>query len=196
MKQVAYIQVQLVSPTGYAVAEHTLHMQKAAKPVVRQILSSDSAVRLYLGQLLPGTVYQVLLPGADTLRTMDTYLDIPRGKLPQQAKATLQMVNRAGASAPQPLELRFSGQPLPPVVRALVPVADGLVVGYGYPHKVATYTIQYRTAKDPENTGEKTSSTEGSVKIKGLPDGPMEIRIKAQVKDNSSQWSPWTSIKR
>lgn len=145
----------------------------------------------------PQTRFVIQLPSGDTVKTMNTWVEVPRKALPETAKIQIFSENHRGKSRPVSYELKFSGAQLAPVIRSAMQVRDGIVVGYSVRSHNNQYRIQYRPVGKEEDQNELITGLEGSAKIRLKMTGNYEVRIREENKDtnSNSQWSPWEKVK-
>ncbi|WP_461533653.1 glycoside hydrolase family 2 protein [Sinomicrobium sp.] len=190
----SHIKLSLTTPTNHEVYKRIVYKDVPDRPGIERVLASDSVARLYFKPVLPDNEIVVALPGGDTIRTIAPYTDISRKQWSGNGEVRLYAANHKGKSKALIYELKFSGLALPPVIRKVMQVADGIVVGYEVRQKDSHYRIQYRSVKAPENIFEIGTSLEGSTKIKMTDPAGYEVRIREENQDMKSQWSPWKTV--
>ena len=192
---IAYVSLNLVSPTNHTVYTRTIFADVPELPRIKNVLTSDTLSRIYFDQHhSPETYYVVDLPGGLTLKTIAHWIDVPKDKLSKNVRLKIAAENHVGKSKSIPLDLKFSGPLLPPVIRKLIPVADGIVIGYSVQSKDSCYRIQYRLVADKDRVYEVITELEGSTKIRMENPTGYEFRIREEPNGTESQWSPWEHV--
>lgn len=189
------LRVQLMNPIGYVVHEQYSYKQEPDKPKIRYTASSKDTARVMFFPATGARSYVITAPGMDTLETTEIWADIPLKALVKKAGVSIQAKNPYGFSMPVTVKVAKIGSPLPPIIRAIVPVNKGLVVGYDAKYKKQHYLLQLRPKGSKSNVREIKTSLEGSVKIKEVLPGSYELRIKSVIGTVESQWSPWEEMK-
>jgi len=193
-KSASHIKLSLVSPTNHHVYERFVYRDVPNQPEIAHVLTADTAARFYFKPVLPENEIVVALPGGDTIKTIASYVDISRKQLSGNGKVQVYVANDKGKSKPLLQELQFAGSALPPVVRKVMQVTDGIVVGYEVQRNDGRYRIQYRLLENPENVREVETDLEGSTKIKVTDPAGYEVRIREESHGMESQWSPWETV--
>lgn len=190
-----YITLNLVNPAGHSVYERIVYNRVPAPPRIKQVLASDTAARVYFEPASPETHFAVKLPNGHILKTVASWIDIPKKELMQDIRLSVYAENHKGKSQSLYHQLKFSGLALPPLIRAAIQVPDGIVIGYSVRSHNSRYQIQYRLNTKTENSGEVITGLEGSVKIRTKVAGNYVVRIREESKEGNSQWSPWEAVK-
>lgn len=193
-KNASYIKLSLRNPTKHNVYERFVYRDVPNQPEITQVLTTDTAARLYFKSVLPENEIVMALPGGDTIRTIASYVDIAKKQLAGNGSVQVYVANHQGKSKPLSHELQFSGSALPPVIRKVMPVADGIVVGYTAQREDGRYRIQYRPVQAPDKVSEMETELEGSTKIRVVDPAGYEVRIREESQGMESQWSPWEKV--
>lgn len=188
------LRVQLLNPTRFSVNEQYVYRQAPDKPKMLQIVSSMNAVRIRYLPAAGASSYVVTTAGEDTIETVKTWVDIPVKSLHEKKKILVQAKNHYGLSGAVIASVTETGKSLPPIIRALVPLSNGLMVGYSVTDTSEHYVLQLRSQHNHGKIKEIRTSLEGAVKIPVLLSGDYEIRIKSLLGTSESQWSPWERV--
>lgn len=188
------LRVQLKSPTAHVVHEQYSYNQKPDKPKIRHTASSKDATRVMFFPVAWASSYVIIAPGLDTMETIKNWVDIPLKALAGKVEISVQAKNSYGLSMPVSVNVANRGASLPPIIRALVPVEKGLVIGYTATDANQHYVLQLRSKSDHHKIREIKTSLEGAVKIDNVPPGDYELRIKSLTGTIESQWSPWEQV--
>lgn len=192
---ISYVKLSLISPTNHSVYTRVVYADVPELPRIKHVLTSDTLSRIYFEpSLSPETCYVIVLPNGNTLKTITPWIDIPNGGLSGNIRVLASAENHIGKSKSISYDLKFSGSSLPPVIRKLMPVADGIVIGYSVHSKDSRYRIQYRLATDKDRVYEVITELEGSTKIRIENPTGYEFRIREERNGAESQWSPWEHI--
>lgn len=184
--------LSLVSPTNHTVYTRVVHAHVPEPPRIKHVLASDTLSRIYFETSpSPETYYVVVLPNGNTLKTVASWIDIPNDGSSRDKKVLIYAENHIGKSKPVIYDLMFSGSSLPPVIRKLIPVTDGIVIGYSVRSKDSHYRIQYRSVTNQDRVYELVTELEGSTKIRMKNPTGYEFRIREERDGVESQWSPW-----
>lgn len=187
--------LSLVSPTNHKVYTRVVYADVPELAQIKHVLTSDSLSRIYFTPaLLPETCYVVELSNGNILKTIASWIDIPNDGLSRNTKILVCAENHIGKSKPIVYDLMFSGSALPPVIRKLMPVADGVVIGYSVRSKDSRYRIQYRSITNQDRIHELVTELEGSTKIRMESPIGYEFRIREEQNGLESQWSPWEKV--
>lgn len=187
--------LSLVSPTNHKVYTRVVYADVPELAQIKHVLTSDTLSRIYFNPVLsPETRYVVELPDGTSLKTVASWIDIPNDGSSRDKKVLIYAENHIGKSKPVTCDLMFSGSVLPPVIRKLISVTDGIVIGYSVRSKDSRCKIQYRSVTNQDRVYELVTELEGSTKIR--MENPMgyEFRIREEQNGVESQWSPWEKI--
>lgn len=193
-KNASYIKLSLLNPTKHNVYERFVYRDVPNQPEITHVLTTDTAARLYFESVLPENEIVMALPGGDTIRTIASYVDLSKKQLAGNGSVQVYVANHRGKSKSLSHELQFSGSALPPVIRKVMPVADGIVLGYEVQRNDGHYRIQYRLVEAPDKVNEIETELEGSTKIRVADPAGYEVRIREESKGTESQWSPWAKV--
>lgn len=188
------LRVKLMNPIMYAVHEQDSYKQEPDKPKIRYTASSRDTARIMFFPATGAKSYVITTPGMDSLETIETWADIPLKALGKKAEISIQAKNPYGLSMPVAVKVANIGSPLPPIIRAIVPVYKGIMVGYNVRDTKQHYLLQLRPKGSKSNVREIKTSLEGAVKIMDVLPGIYELRIKSFTGAVESQWSPWEEI--
>lgn len=189
------IRLQLLNPIQQVVHEQHIYGQLPDQPSLRYTASSADTARFMFFPASGAEAYRIAVEGMDTIETIKTWVDIPIDRLAKGEKVSVQAKNHCGLSKPLMMSVAKKGLPLAPIIRALVPVNEALVVGFSVKDTSQQYILQLRSPQHKDKTmKEVKTSLVGSVKIPISASGDYEVRIKRVTDKGESQWSPWEKI--
>jgi beta-galactosidase len=201
----AALTVELLAPTGDALADTTLFLQKPAAPKITYALGGRSnfnggtagTVRVQFERVPHATAYLVRYGESGltqaTPTTVSDFVDIPKLPLEKTVQVAVVVLNAAGEAVSEtrqvPIELlNFT----PPVTQHVEPCDGGFFLGYASEADDYLYRVQV-SEKSGDYTAARTVETmnPGTLQVTGLTNGrPYFFRFQ-RVKDNfaDSQWS-------
>jgi beta-galactosidase len=191
------INYSLLSPTGYAVYDTTVYLQKPKAPRVEAVIPGPNSVRLVFARDPMAEAYVVRYGSSDFSSRSDTtinhYVDIPKLENGQTYQFQLLGLNPLGEGEPsQTVKASPAADLLPPVIWAVEAADSSFFIGHGYENFDYLYTVRYGTdLKNPERWQTQQATTKGVTRIPNLPNGqPVFFQLKRTVQQYvESNWS-------
>lgn len=201
----AALTIELLAPTGDALADTTLFLQKPAAPKITYALGGRASfngggagvVRVQFERVPNATAYLVRYGETGltqaTPPTVADFIDIPKMSLGKTVQVAVVALNAAGESVSEPRRvpvevLNFS----PPVIQHVEPADGGFFLGYASEADDYLYRVQV-SEKSGDYAQARTVETmnPGTLQIRGLTNGKPYFFRFGRVKDNfaDSQWS-------
>jgi beta-galactosidase len=192
-----WITCTLLSPTGYAVYDTTVYLQKPSAPEIRAVIPGESGVRIVFGKT-PGAEQYVVSYGqtdfsgrSDT--TINHYVDIPKLEAGKSYRFRVAGLNGLGEGTPsETVSATPAAKLLPPVIRAVEPADSSFFIGHGYRNYDYLYEIRYGTQPDnPEQWKSLKVTTRGLTRIPHLTNGQTYyVQMRRTVQQYvESEWS-------
>lgn len=191
------LKLSLLSPTGYAVYDTLVYLQKPRAPKITSVISGEGGVRVVFEKNPTAEYYVVRYgtgkPDSRSDTTTNHYVDIKKlekGQTYQFAVAGLNALGEGEASAP--VTASPDSDLLPPVLWQAEGGDSCAFIGYGYENFDYLYTVQYGPdLSDPAHTKTIQVSTRGVCRIPNLQNGQTyQVRMKRTVQQYvDSEWS-------
>ncbi|MDJ1504196.1 glycoside hydrolase family 2 TIM barrel-domain containing protein [Xanthocytophaga agilis] len=197
--QIAKTTYTLLSPTGYAVYDTTIYLQKPALPVIKQLIPGEGGVRIIFDKVASAQQYFLRYGKTDFSLVSDTtshhFIDISKLESSQSYQFQLVAINAAGDGPPSATATtKPDNQLLPPVIWYTEAADRAFFIGYGYANYDYLYQIRYGT--DPTNEAEWKSlkvTAKGVCRVPNLKNG-QTYYFRMKRTDQAYVESGWSEI--
>ncbi|MDJ1493199.1 glycoside hydrolase family 2 TIM barrel-domain containing protein [Cytophagaceae bacterium DM2B3-1] len=175
--QIAKTTYTLLSPTGYAVYDTTVYLQKPTPPVIKQMITGEGGVRILFDKVASAQQYFLRYGKTDFSSVSDTtthhFIDISKLEAGQSYQFQLVAINAAGESIPSATaKTTPESQLLPPIVWHAEAANNAFFIGYSYANYDYLYQIRYGTDPANEDTWKSLKvTTKGMCRIPNLQNG-------------------------
>lgn len=175
--ETAYLNVALISPTGYNVADCRVDMHAPAAPEFKVLEGANSFRVLFERSSLASEYYlKYKMDGVvrKSKPTIDHYIDISSGTRNKDIELCLVAVNGAGETESEKtvVKTKYGHESLPPVIWQIQPCDRGFFIGQSYVFNHYYYVVRYTTDPTNEKSWKYVQNRNlGMCRVSGLKNG-------------------------
>lgn len=192
--------VSLVSTNGYSRGEKKIYFDIPSKPIIDEIKTSNSKVRVHFTKHRDAFEYYLkyTVNGEqnESYKTIANYIDLD--SLPINKEIQIQLIARNGkgdSKASEVSKIKAEGNILAPIIWDSFIADNKFVVGYSGTFDDVNYTVRYGVSKDNLNKN-TTSNSRGIMTIDIENENVIYFQIQRVIKGEKSNWSNIVKVQK